>query len=221
MIFNSGKPLMPEILKACGKEFEQTVPARAAEILAAGGIVAYPTETFYGLGADATNEDAILKVYAVKGRNFRSPIAVIIDQAESLYPLVGEVPDVALKLMHAFWPGALTIVFRASDRIPRILTAGTGKIGVRVSSHPVAKTLAFALGRPLTATSANLSGAEECSTASEVLRQIGDKVDAIIDSGKTPGGKGSTIVDVTLNPPVILRKGIISSTIIEKYFGTQ
>lgn len=212
---------MPEILKACGDKFEQTVSARAAEILVAGGIIAYPTETFYGLGADATNEKAIRKIYAIKGRNFKSPLAVIIDQTESLYPLVCEVPAAALKLMQEFWPGALTIVFRASDKILPVLTAGTGKIGVRVSGHPGARAIAQMLGGPLTATSANLSGAAECSAASEVLRQMGDKIDAIIDSGKTPGGKGSTIVDVTCNPPVILREGIISGKIIGEYFGIQ
>jgi L-threonylcarbamoyladenylate synthase len=212
---------MPEILKACGDKFEQTVSARAAEILAAGGVIAYPTETFYGLGADATNEKAIRKIYAIKGRNFKSPLAVIIDKTESLYPLVQEVPAAALKLIQEFWPGALTIVFRASDKILPVLIAGTGKIGVRVSSHPGARVIAQMLGGPLTATSANLSGAAECSAASEVLRQIGDKIDAVIDSGKTAGGKGSTIVDVTCNPPVILREGIISTKIIEKYVGIQ
>jgi L-threonylcarbamoyladenylate synthase len=221
MIFNSGKPFMPEILNTGKAEQEHAVFARAAEILATGGIIAYPTETFYGLGADATNEDAIRKIYAIKGRNFKSPLAVIIDQAESLYSLVCEVPGIALKLIREFWPGALTIVFRASDKILPVLTAGTGKIGVRVSGHPGARAIAQLLGGPVTATSANLSGAAECSEASEVIRQIGDKIDAVIDSGKTPGGKGSTIIDITQNPPVILREGIISGKILEKYISIQ
>lgn len=212
---------MPEILKADKNISEETVLSRAAEILKAGGIIAYPTETFYGLGADATNEKAIRKIYTIKGRNFSSPISIIIDKAESLCPLVCEIPAVAQKLMQAFWPGALTIVFKASDKILPVLTAGTGKIGLRVSSHPGAGMLAHKLGVPLTATSANLSGAAECSTAEEVVLQIGDKINAIVDLGKTAGGLGSTIIDVTFNPPKILREGVIDRLSIGKYGDFQ
>lgn len=208
---------MPEILKADSNKSQETLLARAAEILAAGGILAYPTETFYGLGADATNEKAIRKIYAIKGRNFNSPISVIIDKKENLCPLVEEVPAVAQKLMQAFWPGALTIIFKAAAGISPILSASTGKIGIRISSHPVAGALALSLGGPLTATSANMSGAAECSTAADVLRQIGDKIDAVIDCGETAGKKGSTIIDVTFHPPQILREGVISKKTIEKY----
>ena len=208
---------MPEILKVSDKNSEETILTRAAEILAGGGVIAYPTETFYGLGADATNEKAIEKIFAVKGRNFKNPISLIIGQADDIYPLVQDVPKTAKKLMTAFWPGALTIIFSAADKISPLLTAGSGKIGLRVSSHPGAQGIVQKLKRPLTATSANLSGAPECTRASEVAEQIGDKIDAIIDLGNTPGTKGSTIIDVTCTPPVILREGAISRKIIEKY----
>jgi len=208
---------MPEILKIDDKNSEETILTRAAEILAGGGVIAYPTETFYGLGADATNEKAIEKIFAVKGRNFKNPISLIIGQTEDIYPLVQDVPETAKKLMTAFWPGALTIIFSAADKISPLLTAGSGKIGLRVSSHPGAQGIVQKLKRPLTATSANLSGAPECTRASEVAEQIGDKIDAIIDLGNTPGTKGSTIIDVTCTPPVILREGAISRKIIEKY----
>jgi L-threonylcarbamoyladenylate synthase len=121
--------------------------------------------------------------------------------------------------MAAFWPGALTIVFQASKKISPLLTAGSGKIGLRVSSHPGARGILQKLKRPLTATSANLSGAPECTRASEVAEQIGDKIDAIIDLGDTPGTAGSTIVDVTCHPPVILREGAISRKNIGKYIN--
>jgi len=208
---------MPEILKVSDKNSEETILTRAAEILAGGGVIAYPTETFYGLGADATNEKAIEKIFAVKGRNFKNPISLIIGQADDIYPLVQDVPETAKKLMTAFWPGALTIIFSAADKISPLLTAGSGKIGLRVSSHPGAQGIVQKLKRPLTATSANLSGAPECTRASEVAEQLGDKIDAIIDLGDTPGAKGSTIIDVTCTPPVILREGAISRKIIEKY----
>jgi L-threonylcarbamoyladenylate synthase len=118
--------------------------------------------------------------------------------------------------MAAFWPGALTIVFSAADIVSPLLTAGSGKIGLRVSSHPIALGIVQKLKRPLTATSANLSGAPECTRASEVAEQLSNKIDAIIDLGDTPGAKGSTIIDVTCDPPIILREGAISRKTIEK-----
>lgn len=205
---------MPEILKVSDKESEEKMIARAAEILAGGGIIAYPTETFYGLGADATNPKAIEKIFVVKGRNFKNPISLIIGKSDDVYALVKDVPEPAEKLMAAFWPGALTIVFAASDKVSPLLTAGSGKIGLRVSSHPLALKIVRKLNKPLTATSANQSGAPECSLASEVTDQIGDKIDAIVDGGKTKGGKASTLIDVTCDPPVILREGAISSEAI-------
>lgn len=212
---------MPEILKADANISEETVLSRAAEILAEGGIIAYPTETFYGLGADATNEKAIRKIYELKGRNFNNPLSVIIAGEENLYPLVSEVPACALKLMHSFWPGPLTIIFKASAGVSPLLTAGTGKIGVRISSHAGATVIVQKLGQPLTATSANLSGAPECSTAVEVISQIGNKIETIVDLGETAGGKSSTIIDVTANPPQILREGAISRLLIGKYLDFQ
>ena len=207
---------MPEILRVDADNSEESILTQAAEILANGGIIAYPTETFYGLGADATNEKAIEKIFVVKGRNFKNPVSLIIGQADDIYPLVQDVPQTAKKLMAAFWPGALTIVFLAADKISPLLTAGSGKIGLRVSSHPIAMGIVQKLKKPLTATSANLSGAPECTRASEVAERIGDKIDAIIDLGDTPGTKGSTIIDITCGPPVVLREGVISREAIEE-----
>jgi L-threonylcarbamoyladenylate synthase len=208
---------MPEILKTGADNSEEQIVAKVAEILINGGVIAYPTETFYGLGADATDPKAIQKIFAVKGRDFKNPISLIIAQPEDIYPLVQDIPESAKKLMAAFWPGALTIVFSASDKVSPMLTAATGKIGLRVSSHPLALKIVQKLNRPLTATSANLTGRPECRLASEVAQQIGDKLDAIVDGRQTQGGKASTIIDVTCDPPVILREGAISRKTIEKY----
>jgi len=210
---------MLEILKPDANSSEKKIIARAVEILAEGGIIVYPTETFYGLGADATNEKAIKKIFAVKGRDFKNPISLIISKPEDIYPLVQDITESAEKLMAAFWPGALTIVFAASDKVSSMLTAGTGKIGLRISSHPIANAITQKLKRPLTATSANLSGVPECSMASDVISQIGNKIDAILDWGKTPGNKPSTIIDVTCNPPAILREGAVIRQAIEKYIS--
>jgi L-threonylcarbamoyladenylate synthase len=200
---------MRQVLKIDGQRPDESVIAEASSILGAGGVVAYPTETFYGLGADGHIKDAIKKIFVIKGRSFRNPISVIIGNATDVRGLVEEIPECALHLMEQFWPGALTIIFKASPDVSPLLTAGTGKIGIRLSSHPVAAALANRLGHPITATSANLSGKPECTSADEVIRGIGDQLDAVMDGGQTPGGLGSTIVDVTTDPPVILREGSI------------
>ena len=188
--------------------------AQAVRVLCEGGVVAFPTETFYGLGADARNETAVEKIFRIKGRNFRNPLSVIVANNREVIPLVGEIPAAARILMNTFWPGPLTLVFRASSSVLPRLTADTGKIGIRVSSQPLAKLLAGGLGGPLTATSANLSGGPECSSADAVIRALGKLPDAVIESGSTPGGSGSTILDVTVFPPRILREGAISGVLI-------
>ena len=183
----------------------------AVAILKGGGVIAFPTETFYGLGADAGNERAVKQIFGIKGRDFRNPIPLIIGKKEDLSGLVEDIPALAETLMTRFWPGPLTLVFEASGRVNPGLTAGTGKIGIRISSHPVATALAEALGGPITATSANLSGKKECSSAGNVLDQLGGRLDGVIDGGLTAGGLGSTILDVTCDPPRILRHGAISA----------
>jgi len=184
--------------------------AAVVAILEGGGVIAYPTETFYGLGADARNETAVEKIFAMKGRAFNNPVSVIIATEKELFPLVLEVPETARRLMNIFWPGPLTMVFSAAPTVSPRLTAGTGKVGIRISSHPIAALLAQALGAPLTATSANRSGESENVSASGVVKSLGNLPDAIIDGGETPGEPGSTILDVTVFPPRILREGAIS-----------
>ncbi len=181
--------------------------AEAGEILRGGGVVAFPTETFYALGADARLEAAVERVFRIKGRDFRSPIALIVAHERDLPALVKSIPPAGRILMETFWPGPLTLVLHASPLVLPKLTAGTGKIGVRVSSHPVARLLAGFLTGPLTATSANLSGSPECTSAEAVIDALGEKIDAVVDGGPTPGGLGSTLIDVTSWPPMILRRG--------------
>lgn len=201
---------MPEVLKIDPRNPDELMIARAVEILTEGGVIAYPTETFYGLGADGENEEAIKKIFLIKKRDRKNPIPVIIGDENSLRYLVADIPEIGHALIKNFWPGPLTLVFRASQNVSPLLTAGTGKIGIRISSHPIATLLARRLSHPLTATSANISDAEECTTAEEVLHHLGDRIDAVIDGGETPGGKGSTIIDITKTPPVFLRKGAVS-----------
>ena len=191
----------------------------AVAVLKNGGVIAFPTETFYGLGADARNEAAIDKIFGIKGRDFKNPILVVIGDRGHLDAFAADIPEKARAIMGRFWPGPLTIVFRAAPSVSPKLTAGSGKIGIRLTSHPVAMAIAERLGGPLTATSANLSGAPECSSAAEVLSQLEGKLDGVVDGGQTPGGKGSTIIDITVIPEKILREGVIAASLIQVTLG--
>jgi L-threonylcarbamoyladenylate synthase len=189
---------------------------RAAESILSGGVVAIPTESFYGLAVNPTDVRAIKRLFDVKKRRGDQPILLLIPSVEHLDQYVIHVPHIAHQLMNEFWPGGLTLIFDAKPSLPRELTAGTGKIGVRLSSHPIPTALAQAVGTPITGTSANISGQPACSSAKEVFRGLGDKVDLILDGGETAGGKGSTVLDVTVDPPVVVREGMVSREVIEK-----
>lgn len=206
---------MLQILKAHAGYSRENLILDAAAFVSGGGVIAYPTETFYGLGADATNDQAVSRIFEIKGRNFHNPVSVIIGHAQDINPLVRNITDSARKLMDEFWPGPLTIIFEASDRVSPLLTANTGKIGIRLSGNDIARGIARETGKPLTATSANLSGLPECEDADEVIRQIGDQIEAIVDTGKTESRIGSTILDASCEPVQIIRIGVIAREIIQ------
>lgn len=183
----------------------------AKEALLSGGVVAFPTESFYGLAVNPMDEEAIDRLFRLKQREADQPILLLIPYIESLDKYVLEVSEVARSLMKKHWPGGLTLLFKARPSISQRLTAGTGKIGIRFSSHQIAIALARSVNSPITGTSANLSGRPACTSAMEVYENFNEGV-LIIDGGKTAGGKGSTILDVTVDPPMILRKGMISAS---------
>ena len=188
---------------------QESVLKEAAGVVLKGRLVAFPTETFYGLGAHALAAGAVRRIYAVKGRPEVKPLLVLVDSVRMAESLVKEVPAAALALMARYWPGPLTLVFRAMPNLPEELTAGTGTIGIRMSGHPVAFELVRAAGVPITAPSANLSGEEPPTTAAEVRRAFDGKIALILDGGATTGGLPSTIVDVTVIPPRIIRPGAL------------
>ena len=183
-----------------------------------GGVIAFPTETFYGLAADARNEAAIKKIFQVKGREEGNPILLLVAGRSWLSGLVEEVNPQAERLMEKFWPGPLTLVFRASSNVSPLLTANTGKIGIRVPGLASAQALTRALGRPITGTSANLSGRPGTMTAEEVIQRLGEKLDAVLDGGKTAGGLGSTVLDVSGSSLRILRDGVVAKKDLEPFF---
>ncbi len=205
---------MAEVVKIDLSAPQTSALEEAADILREGGIVAYPTETFYGLGVDAFNEVAIKKLYQIKGRDLNKPISILIRDQEMLKQVANSIPPVAERLMQELWPGPLTLIFKCRDQLPSYLTGGTGKVGVRISSQLTAQRLLEILELPITATSANLSGGKSPITAQEILGSSANGIDLILDGGKLPGQLGSTIVDLTISPPKIVREGEIPGRVI-------
>lgn len=189
--------------------------------LDADGVIAFPTDTFYGLGADPFNRDALFKIFEIKQRPADKPLLVLIASLDQLKDLAQEVSDNARRLMERFWPGPLTLVFKAKSQLPDALTAGTGTIGIRLPGHPLTLKLLETLERPLTAPSANISGVEEPATAQQVEKTLGEQLDVIIDGGPTPGGRVSTVLDTTQNPPKLIREGAVSRSDLESILPIQ
>jgi len=191
---------------------------RAIEILKNGGIVAFPTDTVYGLGGDVFNVRAVERIYRVKQRSRNLPLPVLLADSTQLADIVASVPETARYLMRHFWPGGLTLVLPKKDTLPDIITAGSNKVAVRIPDHVVPISLIRGLGAPIIGTSANISDKPSPVTAEEVEQQIGSQVDLIIDVGRCPGGLESTVVDVTGETPVILRRGVISEEEIRRSY---
>lgn len=185
-------------------------------ILRQGGVIVFPTTGLYGLGADALNEHAVRKVFEIKARPLNNPISVVIKDASKLTGMVTHIPQSAKQMINQYWPGKITILFQAQEHLSRHLTAGTGKIGIRQPRHPVATGLVDYFFRPITATSANISGCPGISRISDLDDSIRQKVDLIIDAGPLKGGIGSSVCDATTDPPTLLREGAISADDILK-----
>ena len=190
---------------------------RGVKILQMGGVIAFPTDTVYGLGADAFNSTAVERIYEIKNRPKHRQLPLLIADVNQLTTLAEPIPEIAWFLAKRFWPGGLTLVLPKTDSLPAYL-APEPTIAVRVPDHPVCLALIQRLGNPLIGTSANISGQPAGLTAEEVGQQLGGKIDFIINGGKCPGGKESTVVDITRESPIILRQGIIPSDEIDKAY---
>jgi L-threonylcarbamoyladenylate synthase len=182
----------------------------AARRLAEGGLVAFPTDTVYGVGAHGFMPQAVERLYAAKRRPRGKPIALLLAAGEEIRQVARDVPPLAWELAERLWPGGLTLVLLRSSAVPDVVCGGGDTVAVRVPDHPVALALIRALGAPLAASSANLSGQPDPVTAEEVQEALGEAVDLILDGGRCPGGVPSTLLDVTRKPPRLLRPGAIS-----------
>ena len=193
----------------------------AIEALARGDVIVVPTETLYGLGADALNEAAVDRVLSLKGREADNPISVLVANQNMLRSLVTEIPPAAQRLMNRYWPGPLTLVLPGRNGIPKPLCNATGGIAVRISSQPIATLLVKALGRPVTATSANPSGKEPARTLQESKTYFADQIHVYVDGGTLTSKSGSTVLEVMDNRIRIIREGEISAFELETVLGQE
>jgi len=194
---------------------------RAAEILKRGGLVAFPTETVYGLGADASSKDAVARLYAAKRRPTDHPVIVHFASAQAAFEWAREVPQGARALAAKFWPGPLTMILKRSSKAGDFVTGGQDTVGLRVPRHPVAQQLLHAFGGGIAAPSANRFGQVSPTTAAHVRQDLGEDVDLVLDGGPSEVGIESTIVDLSGTQPVLLRPGRVSAAALEEALGAR
>jgi len=201
--------LSPNIKKIDPENPAIALIREAAGIISDGGVVVFPTRGLYGLAADAFNEQAIHKIFKIKQRSSDKPILILFRSVQGLERLVKSVPLAAAAIMAHFWPGKITIVFEASATLSPALTAGTDRIGIRLPGFRVASALVKAVGGPITGTSANISRTGGCAKIEDIDAAVLEKADFVLDAGALEGGPGSTVIDVTVDPPEVLREGAI------------
>jgi L-threonylcarbamoyladenylate synthase len=210
--------LQAEIIKISSAEPEPSLIAYAADKIRHGEVLGMPTDTFYGLAADPLNLRAVDRIYDIKSRSRHKPLSLLIESVEQAEQLSRPLPDEFYILARKFWPGPLTIIVRASSRLPLKVTANTGNVALRVPAAPIPVAVIHASGLPITATSANLSGATECTSAEEVRDQLRGRLNVIIDGGRSPREVASTIVDLSGDQGIwsIQREGAIPSQEVQK-----
>ena len=201
-------------------EIDEAAIERAGQILKDGGLVAFPTETVYGLGGDALNPESSRKIYAAKGRPSDNPLIVHVCRLEDIPPIVKEMPEAAIKLAKAFWPGPLTMIFRKNEKVPYATTGGLDTVAIRFPSNRIAQALIDAEGGYIAAPSANKSGRPSPTIALYCKEDLDGRVDMIIDGGEVGIGLESTIIDLTEKEPTILRPGYITQNMLSEVLGS-
>ncbi len=210
---------MPSFFKINPDNPDKEVLKNIAELVKQGSTVIYPTETFYGIGASAYREDALQKVFRSKGRDTLKPVLLLIESFSCLKKVAVDIPEKALILAEKFWPGPLTMLFKASPSLSPLLTGNDGKTGCRISSNKVAGMLLKSLSAPLTSTSANIAGGIPAACTEDIPEELLSMVDVVIDAGKTPGGLPSTIIDASTFPIRTVRKGAVDEKQIVSFLS--
>ncbi|MGQ0810569.1 MAG: L-threonylcarbamoyladenylate synthase [Nitrospiraceae bacterium] len=206
-------PAMARMLR-CDVDCQDDVIHAATQVVADSGIIAFPTESFYGLGVNPMDAQAVARLCSIKSRPSGKPILVLIGDPGQLSSLISQIPPAARVLMEQLWPGPLTIIFPASNLLPGMLTGDTGTIGIRLTAHPLTAAVLRRVG-PLTGTSANRSGEPPGQTPEEVQAQLGSEIDLILDGGRSPGGVPSTVIDAR-SPVRFIREGRVSKHEIQE-----
>jgi len=200
----------PEARGGCQQDL-----ADVSDVVRNKGLIVFPSDTCYGLGCNGLDESAIQRVFELKKRPPHHPLLLLIPCLEDLPSLVTAIPSIARKLIRALWPGPLTLVFKASDKVPRLLTGGTGKIGIRIPGCAFTREMIACVGRPLVGTSANISGRSGALDVTKIRRDFGEGVDLYLDAGRLAQGKPSTVVDVTGKKSLVVREGRVANIDIE------
>lgn len=212
---------MAEILRVSPEKPEARPIEYAAELIRHGGVVAIPTDTFYGLAADPFNLAAVARIYDIKGRPERKALPILVASLEQAQEMADDLPGVFFTLVERFWPGALTLVVNAASRVPLKVTGNTGRIALRLPKSRVTCALIAAAGTPLTGTSANLSGFAACVDATQVIKQMGDRLPLVLDGGKSSARLASTVIDLRGSNWTIVREGPISEADIRAALGDE
>lgn len=197
----------------------KAVADKAQKVLLASGVIAFPTDTFYGLAVDPFNQQAVDRLFELKGREKNKPLLLLVSKVAQLAGLVKGVTEAHSTLMKTFWPGPLTLLFEPASEIPNNVSANTNRIGIRQPGNVLTRDFISALGQSITAPSANLSGQTPALTAQQVQQSLGDQIDLIIDGGNCPGGEPSTLVDAVEMPVKLVRPGAIAFPEIQKALG--
>ena len=214
--------MRPEIIRIHAAQPEPSLVSYVADRIRQGSVVGLPTDTFYGLAVDPYNLHAVERVYEIKERGRHKPLSLLIESVEQAEELAYALPDEFYLLAEKFWPGPLTIIVRAASRLPLKVTANSGNIAVRMPESAVALAVVRALKCPVTATSANLAGAVECTTAEAVIAQMGERVQLLVDGGATPRSVPTTIVNLTEDGKWwLMREGAVAPSAIEDVLGDQ
>lgn len=205
-----------KIVKINPVQFRDDELQLAADVLKRGGVIAYPTETVYGLGANIFQRAAVAKIFEIKGREPHKPVSIMISEAADVDVFCEEVSAVGRKLMAAYWPGPLMLIFKASSQLPDYIVSRDGKIGLRLPDHPICSALMRRHREPITSTSANRTGEPPLVNARQIVEQFGDEIDLVIDGGACQSNVPSTVVDVSGDEPQVLRAGAIPPAEIQK-----
>ena len=212
---------MPQIIKVDPNDSLKNHSKHIRNVLKSGGVIAFPTDTYYGLGVDPFNEKGIRRIFEIKSRAYDKPLLVLISTRSQINRLTQNRSQEAEQLIQGFWPAPLTLIFNAVSKLPDILTSNTGEIGVRLPKNEWTRRLIQTAGCALTATSANKNGGKNTRTAQEVLQVFGSEIDLIIDPGPAPGGKVSTLLDTTISPPAVLRHGAVTQQEIDSCLANE